>query len=214
MCISGAAAGEYGTVLLLTVCTTGPVCSAEVVSCCSAFRVASGGHRGDIWLGHAKLSHSLLSFHSRRIILVSFCLSTLSALSSAQQQTWQQAGCSLSTSDPLHFRAAEQVHILPQGQNGHYFLNKAQCWHNNLPPSTTFYVWICNIYMTVLGCINAIIYEFLYMGVRCILHGIYQCSFLKELAGIFFSIHAGAHVPDGSFYTHSVILFFGFTQLF
>lgn len=43
----GGAVG-YVVVLLWSGCTAGPVCSGVLVSCCSAFRRASGGHRGDI----------------------------------------------------------------------------------------------------------------------------------------------------------------------
>lgn len=68
---------------------------------------------------------------------------------------------SLAALDPSHFRASDcraGAHVATRAKWTflHSFLSKALCWHNNLPPTSTYYVWIFNIYMTMLWFIGSV----------------------------------------------------------
>lgn len=72
---------EYVVVLLWNGCTAGPVCSGVLVSCCSAFRRASGGHKGGHMTGpcKAELVTPTVPLQTH-IPLASFCLFIVSPL--------------------------------------------------------------------------------------------------------------------------------------
>lgn len=128
----------------------------------------SQGPQGDIGGGHGDWAMQSWASHSYRSTAdTSFwrpSVSSLSAHSSAWQQTWQQAGCSLfvlvSSFRAGDCRAGAYVATRAKWTFLHHFLSKALCWHNNLPPKRTYYVWIFNIYMTMTWFIGAVMCGF------------------------------------------------------
>ena len=161
-CIRTAVMVGYVVVLLQSGCTTGPVCFGVLLSYCSAFCGASGGHRGDIRLGHAKLSQTLLSVRNRHILLLSVCLFIVNLLLNTTADTaanmhtpllFSQRDQTPNVSERV-FAGEQVLMLLPQGQNGHFCtpLSAKLCADITIyhPPAHTMFGSLFNIYMTTL----------------------------------------------------------------
>lgn len=139
--------------MLLCCCGVGAPLGLSVLVCWFPAAQRFAGPQGDTggtydWAMQSWASRSYRSATDTSLWRPS--VSSLSAHSSARQQTWRRAWCSspqLKASDPSHFRAGNcraGAHVATRAKWTflHSFLSKALCWHNNLPPTSTYYVWI------------------------------------------------------------------------
>lgn len=139
----------YVVVLLWSGCTAGPVCSAVLVSCRSAFPRASGGHRGLHLTGpcKAELVTPIVpqQAHPFSVLLSLHCHPTPQY--SSRHGDEPDVPLPVNGIRSLTLRAGDcraGAHVTTRAKWTflHSFLSKALCWHNNLPPTSTYYVGI------------------------------------------------------------------------
>lgn len=152
---------EYVVVLLWNGCTAGPVCSGVLVSCCSAFRRASGGHKGGHMTGPCKAElvtptvplQTHIPLASFCLFIVSPLLSTVADMALSLMFLSLLVSGSRSISHISELETTQQVHVLPQGQHGHFYTPFsaklcADITHYH-PPAHTMFGSLFNIYMTM-----------------------------------------------------------------
>lgn len=190
--VSGAAAVVGCVVVLLCCCGVGAPLGLSVLVRWFPAAQHFAGPRGDAggtydWAMQSWASHSYRSATDTSLWRPS--VSSLSAHSSARQQTWRRAGCSLSrlvSGLQIHHitepETAEQVHVLPQGQHGHFCtpFSAKICADITIyhPPAHTMFgsltfTWPCRD-LLVLWCVNSV-----YRDARCLLYHVKDGKHLK-----------------------------------